>query len=313
MGMRSKSNRRPRVAFAVALSAATRCSLSWLLGRKGVRPTQPRGSPVRAPHPRGLGSSQARPPCGAKPGYRPLFFRVQAEISSKKPAQTSHPVATSMATTQATTQNDTRLAMAALEKQRRGGKPTREEASALRRFEAQREEEQRQAHYRDIPKKDWRVWSGRQDKVLLEQAERYDFPMLRGASIDLPAFAKRFHDFLADNARKLAGPESDDPTLAGVKSPATEQKRRLECQKLELELAREQGLWIERRLIHEGHNRIGMLLRGAGEALLRQFGPDAQKILNDALDNCKREIDLLLDNDSSIDSDNVGGDRGGEG
>jgi len=198
--------------------------------------------------------------------------------------------------------------MAALEKQRRGEKPSRDEIAALRRFEKQRDEEQRQKHYRSIRKKEWREWSGRQIKVINEQAERYGLP-IGSATIDLPAFVKALHEFLADNARKLAGADDDDPEIAGVASPALERKRQFECRKLELQIEREQGLWIERRIIHDGHSRIGGILRVAGEALLRQFGSRAQKILNDALDNCKREIDRLL----ASDGDNADLDSGGSG
>jgi len=205
-------------------------------------------------------------------------------------------------------QSDKRLAMAALEKQRRGEKPSREELAALRRFEKQRDEEQRQEHFRSIRKKEWREWSGRQAKVINEQAGRYGLP-IGGATIDLPTFVKTLHDFLAENARKLAGADDDDPAMAGVASPALERKRQFECRKLELQIEREQGLWIERRIIHDGHSRIGGILRVAGEALLRQFGPQAQKIINDALDNCKREIDRLL----AADGDNTELDNGGGG
>jgi hypothetical protein len=134
--------------------------------------------------------------------------------------------------------------------------------------------------------------------VINEQAERYGLP-IGGATIDLPAFVKGLHDFLAANALKLCGAESDDPSLAGCASPATERKRQIEVQLLTLRLERERGQWIERRAVHEGHNRIGGVLRLAGEALLCQFGPAAQKILNDALDNSQREIDRLLATDGN--------------
>lgn len=199
--------------------------------------------------------------------------------------------------------------MAALEKQRRGEQPNRDEAAALRRYEKKIEDQKRNEHYRAIAKKYWRQWSGRQDKVILEQADRYGFQMLRGATIDLPAFVKRFHDFLAVNARKFAAADNDDPSLAGVASPALEKKRQLDCQRMELLLQRERGLWIERRLVHEGHNRMGAILRTAGEALLRQYGDAAQKIINDALDNCERETDRLLaadGDDSDIDQCGAG-------
>jgi hypothetical protein len=200
---------------------------------------------------------------------------------------------------------DQRLAMAALEKQRRGASPTREEAAALRRTEKEIENQRRLEYYRAVPKKNWREWSGRQDKVIREQAARYGFPMLGVATIDLEKFAKRFHDFLADNAKRLAASDDDDPTLAGVASPALERKRQIECLRLELLLQRDQGMWIDRTVIHGGFGRIGGILRAAGEALLRQFGPAAQKIINDALDNCEREVDRLLAADADSDGNNA--------
>lgn len=188
---------------------------------------------------------------------------------------------------------DRRLAMAALEKRRAGRKPTREESTALRRYEKELEEQQRLDHYKTIRKGEWAKWSGRQVKVINEQAERYGLP-IGGPEIDATLLAPALHAFLAANARKLAGSDADDPSLAGMASPALERKRQLDCQRLELLLERERGLWIERTVVHDGHNRIGSILRVAGEALLRQFGSAAQKILNDALDNCEREIDRLL-------------------
>lgn len=192
--------------------------------------------------------------------------------------------------------------MAALEKRRRGETPTREEKSALRRFEKRRDEEFRQTALRSITKKEWRAWSGRQVKVLNEQAERYGLP-IGGATIDLPAFVRALHDFLAANARKLAGSDDDDPDLAGAASPALEKQRQFKSRLLELQLLREQKQLIERRIVHDGHSRIGKILRVAGEALQRQFGTAAQKVLNDALDNCKREIDRLLSADGDTHTD----------
>jgi hypothetical protein len=203
---------------------------------------------------------------------------------------------------------DQRLAMAALEKRRRGIRPARDEAAALKRYETELDDQQRLKHFRAIRKREWKQWSQRQIKVINEQAQRYGLPM-GGPTIDLPLFVQAFHDFLAKNARKLAGSESEDPSLAGMASPALEKKRQLDCRRLELRLQREQGLWIERTIIHEGHNRIGGILRVAGEAMLRQFGEAAQKILNDALDNCQREIDRLL----TPDGDNPDCDQRGPG
>jgi len=193
---------------------------------------------------------------------------------------------------------DQRLAMAALEKRRRGDQPNRDERAALKAYEKDLDEQQRLKHFAAIRKGEWRQWSGRQVKVINEQADRYALP-IGGPTIDLPAFVKAFHDFLAANALKLCGADSDDPSLAGCASPAMERKRQVEVELLTLKLQRERGQWIERSIVHEGHNRIGGVLRVAGEALLRQFGPAAQKILNDALDNSQREIDRLLATDGN--------------
>jgi hypothetical protein len=195
---------------------------------------------------------------------------------------------------------DKQLAMAALEKQRRGEQPTREEAAALRRFEKELEDQRREECYRAVPKKLWHIWSGRQHKVILEQADRYEFPMLRGASIDLPAFVKRLHDWWAEVGPILAWAKNRHPSQEGTDSPR-ERKLELEIEALEFKLQCEKGQWIERRLVHEGHSLVGSILRSCGGALHRQFGESAKKILDDALDNCEREIDHLL----AIDVDNA--------
>ncbi len=64
--------------------------------------------------------------------------------------------------------------------------------------------------------------SGRQTKVINEQAERYGIPF-GGATINLPTVVRALHDFLADNAVKLA--RDDDPLMQGVGSPALERYR----------------------------------------------------------------------------------------
>ena len=52
-----------------------------------------------------------------------------------------------------------------------------------------KEEQLRWRYYRTIPQKHWKVMSGRQTKVLAEQAQRYGLPF-GSASIDLPAVVK---------------------------------------------------------------------------------------------------------------------------
>ena len=113
------------------------------------------------------------------------------------------------------------LVRSGLAKRQRGEKLTTREQAAVRKFEAAQLEKTRDAIVHAIPKGLWCEWSGRQPKVVNEQADRYRLP-LRGRTIDLPEFVRAFHDFLAANAKKLAGTDADDPLLAGASSAMLE-------------------------------------------------------------------------------------------
>ncbi|WP_339750336.1 hypothetical protein [uncultured Rubinisphaera sp.] len=103
-----------------------------------------------------------------------------------------------------------------------GESVTAEERSALKRYEKQQEEERRWQYYESIPQKHWREMSGRQTKVLHEQAEKYGIPFGE-KTINLPRVVRSFHDFLAANARRLS--EDDDLLDAAISSPALERYR----------------------------------------------------------------------------------------
>jgi len=105
---------------------------------------------------------------------------------------------------------DRELAAAALEKRARHQKPSNQEIGALRRVERKREEQRRWECYGSIPKKHWREMSGRQAKVLNEQATRHGIPF-GGRTVSLPDVVKRLHDFLAENKLRLQA-EGDDAT-----------------------------------------------------------------------------------------------------
>src|SRR5678809_527616 len=89
---------------------------------------------------------------------------------------------------------------------------TREERAALKRHEKEKDERLRREHYASIPQKHWKQMSGRQTKVINEQADRYGLPF-GGPFINLPKFVRAFHDFLAANAVKLARDDEADPLL----------------------------------------------------------------------------------------------------
>ncbi len=161
------------------------------------------------------------------------------------------------------------------------------ERAALRRFEKQREEKLRWNYYSSIPQKHWRQMSGRQTKVLHEQADRYGLPF-GSATINLPAVVRALHDFLAAHAHKLLN--EDDPLLVGGPSPALERYREERAKIARLDRLEREQLLLPRDEVREGLGRIAAILRGAGEALQREFGSAALDILSEAIDDAQREI-----------------------
>ncbi|HUX16278.1 MAG TPA: hypothetical protein VMW52_07375 [Phycisphaerae bacterium] len=188
-----------------------------------------------------------------------------------------------------TDRRDQQLAAAALRKQQLGERPSRDEAAALRRVMRAREEVDRWKHYSTVPKKDYADLAGRQQKVLNEQAARYGIP-IGGPTIDLVAVFHWLHDFLARNARKLTAGDDDDPMMAGCASPWLEKYRREKTLLARLDRKRREGDLLERDTVHEALGRIASILRGAGDTLQRQFGVDAHRVLEEALDDADREI-----------------------
>jgi hypothetical protein len=165
---------------------------------------------------------------------------------------------------------------------------TASERAALKRHEKEQEERLRWQYYGSIPQKHWREMSGRQAKVLNEQAERYGLPF-GGATINLTALARALHNFLAQNALKLAN--EDDALLGGGSSPALEEYRKKRAALADLDLLERQNQLIPRDQARQAMGRVAGILRNAQEALQRQFGPAAMDIISEALDEADQEVD----------------------
>ena len=143
----------------------------------------------------------------------------------------------------------------------------------------QKEEQLRWKYYRSIPQKHWRQMSGRQTKVINEQATRYDIPF-GGAKVDLSAVVRALHDFLAENAQKLA--RDDDPLLQGSSSPALERYREERAALARLDRLERERRLLPRDQVREALGRIAAILRGAGDTLQRNVGAAAAEILFDS-------------------------------
>ena len=192
----------------------------------------------------------------------------------------------------ASDQYDLKLVASAAQKVRAGQTLTRQERSALKKFESAKEEERRWQYYQTVPKRHYLEMSGRQTRTLHEQADLYGAP-LRGPTIDLSAVIRWLHDFLAANRHKLASTDGEVP-MTGESSPALELWRQEKYRLARLErLEREQKL-LPRDQVHDGLARLSGLLRVLGETLQRQFGAEAQQLFEEALDDYTREVGTLF-------------------
>ncbi|MGN6545539.1 MAG: hypothetical protein ACTHK7_10865 [Aureliella sp.] len=125
---------------------------------------------------------------------------------------------------------------------------TREERTAVERHEKGKEERLRWQYYGSIPQKHWRQMSGRQAKVINEQAVRYGIPF-DGATVSLPAVVKALHDFLAENKHKLA--RDDDDLMSGPASPALERYREERAALARLVRLEREGELLPRDLVRQ--------------------------------------------------------------
>ncbi len=172
---------------------------------------------------------------------------------------------------------------------------SRAEKAALKRFEKNKEERLRWQHYGSIPQKHWRKMSGRQTKGINEQANRYGLPF-GGPTIDLSAVVRGLHDFLAENAQKLAA--ENDPLMTGSGSPALERYREERAAMARLDRLERERVLVRRDEARTALGRIAAILRGAGETLQRQFGAAAVEIMYEALDDAGLEIERAFGNDA---------------
>jgi hypothetical protein len=168
------------------------------------------------------------------------------------------------------------------------GKPlSSREQTVLKRFEKDKEERLRWQYYATIPQKHWRAMSGRQTKVINEQAQRYGIPF-GGRHIDLPAVVRALHDFLADNAVRLARDEDD--LMQGAASAALERYREERALLARLDRLEREGRLIPRDEARQALGRVAAMLRGVGDTLQRQCGAAALEILLETLDDVEREL-----------------------
>lgn len=108
------------------------------------------------------------------------------------------------------------------------------------------------------------------------------------ATYDVGAVARWHEDWMIDSLQRQGAIETEA-------SPAQERYRMAKAQREEIALERDRGTLLAREDVHSALGRLAVILRGAGEALGRKFGDDAQSILEEALDDFTAEIRRTFD------------------
>ena len=184
----------------------------------------------------------------------------------------------------------------AIAKQQAGKKLTQAELRAFEKWENEQDERRGSRWVQALPKKFWAKWSGRQHKVLSDQAKLYGIP-LDGKTVDVREIAKWLHDFLAkyrqplsDLVKQESAADGEAKSLQGKKlaEEVKQLKHRNQLLQNKIELDSEQ--LVNRELIHEQMVRAAQILRNAGDRLYKKCGNEAGDILANAID----DFEILL-------------------
>lgn len=143
--------------------------------------------------------------------------------------------------------------------------------------------------------------SGRQAKILNEQAQRYGIPF-DGAAIDLPRVVRALHDFLAVHARRLARSMArGDDDVDDERDPLDLYRSERYLRERLKRMAEERSL-LPRADVHDRFAQVAAILRNAGDVLQRQCGRDAHQILDEAITECERVVAALSSDEHGSDN-----------
>jgi ABC-type phosphate transport system auxiliary subunit len=161
--------------------------------------------------------------------------------------------------------------------------PQRADLAWYRKSESERIVEEALA---DLPKKIYCKLSGRQVKVINEQAERYGLP-IGESTVDMYAAVEAFHDFLADNARSFG--EDDDLRAEKIRKEIAVLERRAKI--LDGEIKQQKSLYIEKSDLHRRLTWLVGKLNNLGERIGKIGGADCQIAVNEFLEEMATEIE----------------------
>lgn len=237
--------------------------------------------------PRPTSSKRTKPPAPTRANNAPSPQR--AASAPALPAPPPDPIEAP-----GITAADRHLASVALSKIKRGESPSRDENAALRRVQLAVDDKKKWSLYRAIPQADWCKLSGRQRKVIRDQARKLNLPM--GAeSIDLAVLLPALHDLFSRlDAGMVNGHAADD---------ADARLKMAKAEIAELQLAERSGRLVSRAAVQQCYAVIAHSMRKAAEVLGRHHGPEAQRILDERLDHAQSLLDAIMESARAGDED----------
>lgn len=185
---------------------------------------------------------------------------------------------------------DTVAALEAKLKQAKGISLSKTEESLIRKYDEQIAIEIRDDVLLNLPKGIYCKLSGRQQKVVDEQAVRYDIA-IDGAKIDLYSVLKRFHDILAEWGPTIRELEGEEGSLRTEKLRKEIELLERKSKSLDLDIKNKQDEFIDRGTLRVRMEWLANKLRTVSERLGKRFGGDAQVLLNHALKQIEDELD----------------------
>lgn len=184
--------------------------------------------------------------------------------------------------------DQTEKALLAALKEHRGERLTAREQSALEKYRRKQASELLDDLLTKVPKKLYCQLSGRQTKILHDQADTHGLP-LRGSTIDLFDVISAFHDILAKHAKTIASDGDVELKRAKLKGEIEVLERRAKI--LDGEISQQRARFIERSELRRRLGWLSTKLADLGERVGKFGGPETQRAINEFLEELASEIE----------------------
>lgn len=187
----------------------------------------------------------------------------------------------------ALTDHQVKLALKAAEKQQRGQSLTVRESQALERYQKDRDRKKLKGWLSKIPMEEWFDRCGTTDHKARQQIKKHGLPLptRKREAFDLGELASWLHRFLEEHEARLSADLEEDNRMDVLwleelrkESAKLTRLKRLEQEEKLLPVAEVVDVFL----------RHAMILNKASVQLGRQYGPEAQAIMNDAIEDAER-------------------------